>query len=87
MRGMVFEMNNELLHTLAQLQVFLDGTAAVDFAVAAETRYDFIACTVRRFGYGRLKGANRSVVSIIVIRPGLGLCTAHWNATPRRAAS
>ena len=50
MRGMVIDMNDEQLHTLAQLQAFLDGTAAVDFAVAAEARYDFIARTVRRFG-------------------------------------
>ncbi len=51
MRGMVIDMNDEQLHTLAQLQAFLDGTVAVDFAVAADERYDFIARTVRRFGY------------------------------------
>lgn len=48
MRGMAIDMNDEQLHTLAQLQAFLDGTAVVEFAVAAEARYDFIACTVRR---------------------------------------
>jgi len=62
MRGMVIDMNDEQLHTLAQLRAFLDGTAAVDFAVAAEARYDFIARTVRRFGYGRLKRADKGVV-------------------------
>jgi transposase InsO family protein len=62
MRGMVIDMNDEQLHTLAQLQAFLDGTAAVDFAVAAAARYDFIARTVRRFGYGRLKRADKGVV-------------------------
>jgi hypothetical protein len=30
--------------------------------VAAEARYDFIARTVRRFGYGRLKRADKGVV-------------------------
>lgn len=50
MRGMVIDMNDERLHTLAELQAFLDGTVAVDFAVAADERYDFIARTVRRFG-------------------------------------
>ena len=62
MRGMVIDMNDEQLHTLAELQAFLDGTVAVYFAVAAEARYDFIARTVRRFGYGRLKRADKGVV-------------------------
>ena len=62
MRGMVIDMNDEQLHTLAELQAFLDGTVAVDFAVAADERYDFIARTVRRFGYGRLKRADKGVV-------------------------
>ncbi len=47
MRGMVIDMNDEQLHTLAQLQALLDGTIEVDFAVAADERYDFIARTVR----------------------------------------
>ncbi len=55
-------MNDEQLHTLAQLQAFLDGTITVDFAVATDERYDFIGRTVRRFGYGRLKRANKAVV-------------------------
>jgi transposase InsO family protein len=62
MRGMVIDMNDEQLHTLAELQAFLDGTMAVDFAVAADERYDFIARTVRRFGYGRLKRTEKAVV-------------------------
>jgi len=62
MRGMVIDMNDEQLYTLADLQAFLDGTVTVDFAVAAAARYDFIARTVRRFGYGRLKRADKSVV-------------------------
>ena len=59
---MVIDMNDEQLHTLAELRAFLDGTVAVDFAVAAAARYDFIARTVRRFGYGRLKRADKGVV-------------------------
>ncbi len=39
MQRMVIQMNDGQLHTLAQLQAFLDGTIAVDFAVAAEERY------------------------------------------------
>ena len=33
---MVIDMNDKQLLTLAQLQAFLNGTAALDFAVAAE---------------------------------------------------
>lgn len=62
MRGMVINMNDEQLHTLAQLQAFLDGTLTVDFAVATDERYDFICRTVRRFGYGRLKRADKAIV-------------------------
>ena len=68
MRSMVrgwpraIDMNDEQLQTLAQLQAFLAGTFAVDFAVAAGERYAFIARTVRRFGYRGLKRADKSVV-------------------------
>ncbi len=62
MRGMVIDMNDEQLHTLAQIQAFLDGTIEVDFAVAADERYDFIARTVRRFGHGRLRRADKALV-------------------------
>jgi transposase InsO family protein len=59
---MVIDMNDEQLHTLAQIQAFLEGTVAVEFAVAAEERYGFIGRTVRRFGYARLKRAEKAVV-------------------------
>ncbi len=62
MRGMVIDMNDKQLLTLAQLQAFLDGTVMVDFSVAAEERYDFIARTVCRFGYRRLKRSEKAVV-------------------------
>ncbi len=62
MRSMVIDMNDEQLHTLAQMQAFLDGTVAVEFSVALDERYGFIARTVRRFGYARLKRAEKAVV-------------------------
>jgi transposase InsO family protein len=62
MRSMVIDMNDEQLNTLAQIRAFLDGTVAVEFAVAGEERYGFIARTVRRFGYARLKRAEKAVV-------------------------
>jgi hypothetical protein len=48
---MVIDMNDEQLSTLADLQGFLDGTVTMDFMVASEERYAFIARTVKRFGY------------------------------------
>jgi hypothetical protein len=62
MRGMVIDMNDKQLLTLAQLQAFLNGTVAVDFSVAAEDRYGFIARTVHRFAYRCLKRAGKAVV-------------------------
>ena len=62
MRGMVINMNDEQLHTLADLQAFLTGTVAMDFTVTADQRYEFIARTVRRFGYARLKRADKAVI-------------------------
>lgn len=62
MQSMVIQMNDRQLQSLAQLQAFLDGTAAVDFALAAEERYGFIGRTVRRFTYGRLKRTEKAVV-------------------------
>jgi transposase InsO family protein len=61
-RGMVIDMNDKQLTTLAQLQAFLDGTVALDFVLAPDERYDFIARTVQRFGYGRLKRTDKSIV-------------------------
>jgi hypothetical protein len=62
LQAMVIHMNDGRLQTLAQLQAFLDGTAAVDFAVTAEERYRFIRRTVRCFGYRGLKRAQKAVV-------------------------
>src|SRR5487761_2367445 len=62
MQRMVIHMNDGQLRTLAQLQAFLDGTMAVDFAVAAEERYRFIGRTVRRFRCRRLRRAQKTVV-------------------------
>ncbi len=62
MRGMVIDMNDEKLQTLDHLRAFLDGTADVAFSVVEKERYDFIARTVRRFGYRRLKRGQKAVV-------------------------
>src|ERR1700693_3413000 len=62
MRGMVIDMNDRQLLTLAQLRSFLNGTVALDFAVAPDERYALIARTVRRFSSALLKRADKSVV-------------------------
>lgn len=43
-------MDDEQLGTLEDLQVFLDGTVTMDFTVAEDERYAFIAHTVKRLG-------------------------------------
>lgn len=62
MQSMVIQMNDEQFLTLTQLQAFLDGTMAVEFAVLASDRYGFIARTVCRFRYQRLKRLEKAVV-------------------------
>ena len=62
MESMVIDMNDQQLATLAQLRAFLEGTTAVDFAVAADQRYDFITRTLQRFGYRRLPRSGKGVV-------------------------
>ena len=64
MRGMVIDMNDRQLLTRAQLRS-LNGTVVLDFAVAPEERYAFIARTVRRFSYARLNRCWRSVYLVI----------------------
>jgi transposase InsO family protein len=62
MRGMVIDMNDVKLQTLDQVRAFLKGTVTVVFSVAANERYEFVARTVRRFGYARLNRADKGVV-------------------------
>jgi transposase InsO family protein len=61
-RGMVIDMNDKQLATLAQVKAFVEGTTTVDFAVAADERYAFIARTLQRFGYRLLPRADKGVV-------------------------
>ena len=59
---MVIEMNDEQLRALADLRGFLDGTVMMDFAVVEDERYAFMARTVKRCGYGRLKRSDKALV-------------------------
>ena len=58
----IYDINDKQLFTLAQLRAFLNGTAALDFAVATEECYEFIARTLRYFGYCRVKRSEKAVV-------------------------
>ena len=62
MQGMVIDMNDAQLQTLDQVRAFLKGTAPLGFSVATDERYEFVTRTVRRFGYSRLKRADKGVV-------------------------
>jgi len=62
MQGMVIDMNDAKLRTLDQVRTFLQGTVSLEFSVLPEQRYEFIARTVRRFGYARLCRADKAVV-------------------------
>ena len=60
--GMVIDMNDKQLASLAQVKAFLEGTTALDLAVAAAERYAFITRTLQRFGYRRLGRDDKGVV-------------------------
>lgn len=62
--GMVIDMNEQKLSTVAQLRTFLDGTEEVEFEPFGDDseRYAFIAEVVRRLRYGRLKRPEKGVV-------------------------
>jgi len=62
MPGMVIDMNDAKLQTLDQVRAFLNGTVSVEFSLAPDERYEFVARTVRRFGYQRLKRADKTLV-------------------------
>ena len=51
MRGMVINMDEAKLCTLAQVKAVLDGTAEVAFRVPKEERIQFVERVLKRFGY------------------------------------
>lgn len=62
MRAMVIDMNDAKLRTLEQVHAFVQGTVALDFSVPPDQRYEFVARTVRRFGYVRLSRPDKGLV-------------------------
>jgi transposase InsO family protein len=67
---MVIDMNEEQLVTLSQLRQFIEGTTEVEFRRCGkdEDRYRHIEGLVRRFGYARLKRADKGLVVRYLMR-------------------
>lgn len=56
-------LHTQGLQTLAQVRTFVSGNEAVAFTLADRTAaYDWMACTLRQFGYGRCKRSDKGVL-------------------------
>ena len=56
-------MNDERLQTIEQVKQFLEGSEALEFGgVSIEERYRWIEGVLKRFGYYRLKRAEKGVI-------------------------
>ena len=62
MQGMVINMEEAKLQTLAQVKAFLDGTNEVAFQVPKAERNQFIERVLKRFGYARHSRADKGVL-------------------------
>jgi transposase InsO family protein len=67
---MVIDMSEQKLVSLSQLRQFLEGTQAVEFRGCGHDadRYRHIETVLRRFGYGRLKRADKGLVVRYLVR-------------------
>ena len=66
----MIDLSEQKLVTLTQLRQFLEGTAEVEFQGCGhdEDRYRHIEQVLRRFGYRRLKRADKGVVVRYLVR-------------------
>jgi transposase InsO family protein len=62
MRGMVIDMEEARLHTLAQVKAFLGGTAEGAFRVPKTERHRFIESVLTRFGYAQQGRVGKGVL-------------------------
>lgn len=62
MRGMVIDMEEARLHTIAQVRAFLDGATEIAFRVPKAERYPFIERVLTRFGYASHGRVGKGVV-------------------------
>lgn len=62
MRGMIIDMDEAKLQTVAQIEVFLTGTGDIALKVPKAERYGFIERTLKRLGYAPLSRCGKGVV-------------------------
>ena len=62
MRGMVIDMEEAKLRTVAQIRAFLAGTTEISLRIRKEERYGFIERTLNRLGYAGQSRANKGVL-------------------------
>ena len=62
MLGMVIDMDEAKLQTVAQVRTFLAGTHDIALRVSKAEYYGFIERTLKRFGYAPLSRRDKGVV-------------------------
>ena len=62
MPGLVIDMEDAWLQTIAQVRAFLDGATEIAFRVPKAERYRFIERVLKRFGYAPHGRAGKSVL-------------------------
>ena len=62
MLGMVIDMDEAKLQTVAQIEAFLAGTSDIALKVTKSERYGFIERTLKRLGYAPLSRPDKGVV-------------------------
>ena len=67
MRGMVINMEEAKLCTLAQVKAVLDGTAEVAFRVPKEERNQFVERVLKRFGYAPHGRVDKGVLLRLLV--------------------
>jgi len=60
---MIVTLHTQGLQTLAQVRAFVSGNEPISFTLKDRNKaYDWMACTLRQFGYGRCKRADKGVL-------------------------
>ncbi|WP_211752287.1 hypothetical protein, partial [Nitrosomonas communis] len=62
MRGMVIDMDEAKLQTVAQIKLFLEGPHDIALKIPKAEQYRFIEKVLKLFGYTRLSRCDKGVV-------------------------
>jgi transposase InsO family protein len=68
MQGMVIDMEEARLQTIAQVRAFLDGATEITFRVPQVERYPFIERVLMRFGYAAQGRVGKGVLLRYLVR-------------------